>query len=58
VSNVDELINRTPLSLVLQHYGLPQPQNSNGMRFVLKVDITLRVMNGEASVMRTASLGE
>ena len=28
VSDVDNLINRTPLSLVLQHYGLPQPQNS------------------------------
>ena len=28
VSDVDDLINRTPLSLVLQHYGLPQPQNS------------------------------
>ena len=30
IDNVDELIHRTPLSLVLQHYGLPQPENSAG----------------------------
>lgn len=30
INNVDDLINRTPLSLVLQHYGLPQPENSTG----------------------------
>ena len=30
VSNVDELIQNTPLSLVLMHYGLQPPQNSTG----------------------------
>lgn len=30
VNNVDELIQNTPLSLVLMHYGLQPPQNSTG----------------------------
>ena len=30
VNNVDELIQNTPLSLVLMHYGLQPPQNSIG----------------------------